>query len=189
MTKLTEHLQTLEKFDLIGLHMSEADLEYAFKHVFTQESVYQSLLRTDRRQLHQQVGEALETLFTAALKGEPQAEAPDDLPLILAYHFEISGDTERALNYLKIAGAEAAVAYANQEAIELYSRALALLDESDYSRRWDLLAEREKVLDRLGERRAALKTRYAAFDHPAAREICLWLEGYWTVTDELVQTQ
>ena len=53
MTKLVEHLQTLEKFDLIGLQMSEADLEYAFKHVFTQESVYQSLLRTDRRQLHQ----------------------------------------------------------------------------------------------------------------------------------------
>jgi hypothetical protein len=34
-----------------------------------------------------------------------------------------------------------------------------------------------------------LKARYAAFDHPAAREICLWLEGYWAVTDELVQTQ
>jgi hypothetical protein len=53
----------------------------------------------------------------------------------------------------------------------------------------DVLALQDRGLDRLGERRAALKARYAAFDHPAAREISLWLDGYWNVTDELVQTQ
>jgi tetratricopeptide (TPR) repeat protein len=152
MTKLTEHLQTLEKFDLITPQKSETELEYAFRHVFTQESVYSSLLRSDRRELHQQVGEALETLFGAALNGDEQAGAPDDLALLLAYHFEKSGDAERALKYLRIAAAEAAAAYANQEAVELYSRALALLDDHDYAHRWDLLSERELVLDRLGER-------------------------------------
>lgn len=152
MTKLHEHLQTLEKSDIIGLQMSEADLEYAFKHVFTQESVYHSLLRTDRRQLHQQVGEALEMLFAPALRGEAQPDAPEDLPLLLAYHFDTSGDTGRALKYLKIAADKAAATYANQEASELYSRALALLDEQAYAERWDLLAARETVLDRLGER-------------------------------------
>ncbi|GAB4410196.1 MAG: hypothetical protein Fur0044_03850 [Anaerolineae bacterium] len=152
MINLTQHLQTLEKSDLITPQMSEADLEYIFKHVFTQESVYQSLLRTDRRQLHQQVGETLETLFAPALQGESQPDAPPDLPLLLAYHFETSGDTERALKYLKMAAEEAVAAYANQEAIELYSRALALLDNQDYANRWDLLAAREVVLDRLGER-------------------------------------
>ena len=34
-----------------------------------------------------------------------------------------------------------------------------------------------------------LRERYAAFDHPAAREIVAWLDGEWNVTDELVQTQ
>ena len=34
-----------------------------------------------------------------------------------------------------------------------------------------------------------LRERYAAFDRPAAREIVPWLDGYWAVTDELVQTQ
>ena len=53
----------------------------------------------------------------------------------------------------------------------------------------DLLTLQDRGLDRLGERRAALHARYAAFDHPAAREICSWLDGYWNVTDELVQTQ
>ena len=53
----------------------------------------------------------------------------------------------------------------------------------------DIVTLQDRGLDRLGERKAALKARYAAFDHPAAREISMWLEGYWTVTDELVQTQ
>ena len=53
----------------------------------------------------------------------------------------------------------------------------------------DLLAFQDRGLDRLGERRSVLRARYAAFDHPAAREILSWLDGYWNVTDELVQTQ
>jgi hypothetical protein len=53
----------------------------------------------------------------------------------------------------------------------------------------DILVLQDRGLDRLGERKANLLKRYAAFDHPAAREICLWLEGYWTVGEDLVQTQ
>jgi hyaluronoglucosaminidase len=53
----------------------------------------------------------------------------------------------------------------------------------------DLLTLQDRGRDRLGERRAALRDRYAAFDHPAAREILAWLDGHWAVTDELVQTQ
>lgn len=55
--------------------------------------------------------------------------------------------------------------------------------------RRDLLALEERGLDRLGDRRATLRERYAAFDHPAAREILAWLDGHWNVTDEEVQTQ
>lgn len=53
----------------------------------------------------------------------------------------------------------------------------------------DLLTLQDRGLDRLAERRQALRDRYAAFDHPAAREIVAWLDGHWDVTDELVQTQ
>jgi hypothetical protein len=53
----------------------------------------------------------------------------------------------------------------------------------------DLLSLQDRGLDRLGERRSALRARYAGFDHPAAREILAWLDGHWNVTDELVQTQ
>ena len=51
------------------------------------------------------------------------------------------------------------------------------------------LTLQDRGLDRLAERRAVLRTRYAAFDHPAAREILAWLDGQRNVTDEMVQTQ
>jgi hyaluronoglucosaminidase len=53
----------------------------------------------------------------------------------------------------------------------------------------DLIVLQDRGLDRLGDRRAALRETYAGFDHPGAREILAWLDGAWQVTGELVQTQ
>jgi hyaluronoglucosaminidase len=53
----------------------------------------------------------------------------------------------------------------------------------------DLLALQDRGKDRLGDRIATLRERYAAFDHPAAREIVAWLDGAWDVTDKEVRTQ
>lgn len=55
--------------------------------------------------------------------------------------------------------------------------------------REDLLTLQEVGRDRLGEREAALRERYGAEDHPAAREIVAWLDGAYRITDEIVQTQ
>jgi len=55
--------------------------------------------------------------------------------------------------------------------------------------RLDILTLQDRGLDRLGERRAALQERYAAYDHPGAKEITAWLDGHYAVTDEEVQTQ
>ena len=53
----------------------------------------------------------------------------------------------------------------------------------------DLLPLQDVGLDRLGERAQLLRERYAAFEHPAAREIIAWLNGEYRISDELVQTQ
>jgi hypothetical protein len=55
--------------------------------------------------------------------------------------------------------------------------------------RLDLLVLQDRGRDRLGDRLERLRERYAAFDHPAAREIVAWLDGKWVVTDADVQTQ
>lgn len=53
----------------------------------------------------------------------------------------------------------------------------------------DVLLLQDVGLDRLGEHEPRLRERYAAFDHPGAREIIAWLDGHYRITDEIVQTQ
>ena len=79
-------------------------------------------------------------------------------------------------------------AYEYGAAFDRAARAV-LGDELGERVRRDLLALQDRGLDRLGERRIVLRERYSAFEHPGAREIVDWLDGCWTVTDELVQTQ
>jgi hyaluronoglucosaminidase len=55
--------------------------------------------------------------------------------------------------------------------------------------REDLLAFQDAGLHRLDERKTALSNKYAAIDHPIAREVCTWLRGDYAVSAELVQTQ
>ena len=55
--------------------------------------------------------------------------------------------------------------------------------------REDLLTLQDIGLDRLDAKAATLRERYAAVDHPGAREIILWLDGGYRITDEIVQTQ
>jgi hyaluronoglucosaminidase len=53
----------------------------------------------------------------------------------------------------------------------------------------DLLTLQDTGLDNLGERRATLRERYAAIDHPAAREVVGWLDGAYAVEVDKVETQ
>jgi tetratricopeptide (TPR) repeat protein len=100
---------------------------------------------SERRRLHQRIGQVLEEVLRHKLDENENA-------LLLAHHFEHSGDKERALKYLLQAAADASRRYANQEAKTLYNRGLALLERADYANRWEILAGLEKILDRLGER-------------------------------------
>ena len=54
----------------------------------------------------------------------------------------------------------------------------------------DLLTLNDSGLDRLSEeRKVKLAARYAAVDHPAAREVVDWLSGGYAITGEMLQTQ
>jgi hyaluronoglucosaminidase len=49
----------------------------------------------------------------------------------------------------------------------------------------DIIALQDTGLDRLGDRVARLRERYARFDHPAAKEIVGWLDGEYRFTTEI----
>jgi hyaluronoglucosaminidase len=55
--------------------------------------------------------------------------------------------------------------------------------------RADMLRFQDSGLERIGEDAEKLSAKYAAIDHPAAREIVDWLGGGYAITGEMLQTQ
>jgi class 3 adenylate cyclase/predicted ATPase len=94
------------------------EVEYLFKHALTQEMAYSSLLQDRRKVLHERTAQALETLYATTL-GEHYSE--------LAHHYTRSGKTEKAVEYLHLAGQQAIQRSANEEAITHLTTALELL--------------------------------------------------------------
>ncbi len=115
---LDSNLLQLENASLVR-RLDDPDPSYVFKHTLTQETAYDSLLRTRRAELHRQVAEAIQGLF------------PDQLEqnaAVLAQHYEQAGIDDKALAYSIMAGDMAQRAYAHPEALSFYDRALALAD-------------------------------------------------------------
>jgi len=101
-----------------------ANTEFAFRHVLVSDAIYDTLLKRSRSDLHGQVGEAIETLFTGHL--EEQVE-------LLARHFALSPQRDRALHYLILAGQKAAQNYVNGQARQHYEQAFALLPQTTHT--------------------------------------------------------
>jgi class 3 adenylate cyclase/tetratricopeptide (TPR) repeat protein len=96
------------------------DLEYTFKHALTHEVAYKGVLQDRRRALHATILETLERLHADRL-GE-HAE-------MLAHHAVRAGIPDKAIRYLREAGAKATAHSASREAVDFLERALALLAE------------------------------------------------------------
>jgi tetratricopeptide (TPR) repeat protein len=122
MTRASTGLETLlgqiEQAQLVR-RSGEPERAYLFKHVLVQDAAYASLLKQDRKHLHQLVGETLERRAFGADRVEEFAPQ-------LAHHFGEAGDLERALKYFMLAGDQAARVYALSEANQHYTRALDL---------------------------------------------------------------
>ncbi len=123
---LTAQLNTLESSGLIRQVQTRPDLEYLFRHALVQEAAYASLVRQDRRQLHRSVGETIEQLFAN------QASSPELAPL-LARHFDLAAELDRALKYYALAADQAAQQYANVEAVAHYARAIEIARQQESS--------------------------------------------------------
>jgi hyaluronoglucosaminidase len=68
--------------------------------------------------------------------------------------------------------------------------AIEVLGEELGDQLWrDVLQLQDVGLDRLGDRAADLRARYAPFKHPGAREVLAWLDGAYRITDAVVQEQ
>ncbi len=95
------------------------EIEYTFKHALTHEVAYGSLLHETRRALHARIVDAIERLYAGRL-GEHVER--------LAHHALRGGLRERAVDYLRQAGAKAAARSAHREAVGFFEQALEILE-------------------------------------------------------------
>jgi class 3 adenylate cyclase/predicted ATPase len=91
---------------------------YLFKHALIQDTAYQSLLKSKRQQLHQQVARILAEQF---------ADLKETQPELLAHHYTEAGLTEQAIPYWQQAGQRAASRSANSEASNHLTKGIELL--------------------------------------------------------------
>ena len=96
-----------------------------FAHALIRDTAYHRLTRSRRVQLHRQVGEAFEVLYSSDLDAH-LAE--------LAHHFfeaAAAGDGQRAVDYARRAGSRAVALLAYEEAVRLYDMAIEALGPDD----------------------------------------------------------
>lgn len=113
----TEELERL----LARLQLSEfiyeqpafPEVEYVFKHAYTQDVAYKSLLAECRRLLHERAGAAIEVAYANSL---------DDHLSELARHYERSGNAAKAVEYLERAGLQQFCAPAIRRRLRYLSR-------------------------------------------------------------------
>ncbi len=94
------------------------ELEYTFRHALTHEVAYGSLLQERRRALHARIVEAIEQLYPERLTEQVER---------LANHAFLAEQWEKALGYLRQAGAKAAARSAHREAVVYFEQALGAL--------------------------------------------------------------
>ncbi len=146
--RLPNALQILKAAGLIHQTRVVPDAAYRFKHVLTQETAYASLLEHQRKELHGQVGKAIEDLYPSRLE--------DHLDR-LAYHFSRAEEWRKAVEY-GLRSADRSTALSNfSEALQLLERAQGWLSRLPQgSERQELLIQillrQERLCETLGYR-------------------------------------
>jgi len=118
-------------------------IRYIFRHALLRDAAYSMQLLTRQRELHALAVSAMEMLYAHEL-GPHYGE--------LSYHAERANLIEKALLYLPIAARLATNTYQNKQAVEYFSRALALTPPENLHVQFDHLLSRAKLYGLMGER-------------------------------------
>ena len=149
---VTESLNNLQKADLIeerGLSI-ELGAAYNFKSTLIRDVTYESILTSQRKKLHLQIGEFLQDF-------EDNNEITSQF---LAHHFKMAENFCLELLYRIQSARQARDIFANHEAYHEYTRALEILDileaengqtKAILTQRFKLVKERIEILYHLGQ--------------------------------------
>jgi tetratricopeptide (TPR) repeat protein len=116
--RLQQELRQLVEAELVYQSGLPPQARYLFKHALVQETAYQSLLKSRRQRLHQQVAQVLEEQFPDTVERQPE---------LVAHHYSEAGLTAHAIPYYERAGERARQRSAHAEAISHLTKGLELL--------------------------------------------------------------
>jgi len=114
---LNEQLSLLTRLGITDLEAPTPELTYFFKHVITQEVIYNLLTFAQRKQLHCAIAEWYEKNYSEDLS--PYYSR-------LAHHWLKGEVAEKAIHFLDKAGAQALELYSNEDVVRFISRAIEL---------------------------------------------------------------
>ena len=149
---LKSHLAQLETAQLVR-RVVETEPAFIFKHALTQETVYQSVLRHRRREIHRLVAQAYEV--------EYGNQCLDEYAAILAQHYAQAGDDAKEFEYSWHAADVAMRMNANVEATMYFGRAIEIakrpgVETHDYASLQNLYLKRGRAFELCGQYDAAL---------------------------------
>jgi adenylate cyclase len=181
----------LERLTALGMVVERpqaGEKMYAFRHLLTQETIYNSLLRSQRPTLHRTVAECIEYLYAEDLRNHAE---------VLALHYDRAYVRTKAMRYALLAGERARERFANRDAIEYYSRALQISQHlGGYgAERWQAAIGLGEVLQHVGEYDEAIACYQAALEEwsDAAPQSRAWamlrLGQVWDKRGELEEAE
>jgi class 3 adenylate cyclase/tetratricopeptide (TPR) repeat protein len=115
--EIDRRLGHLKEIQLIRERKRMEELEYLFKHALAQEAAYESILIQRRKEIHQKVARSIEKVFQDRLH---------DFYGMLAYHYSMGEDLDKAEDYMIKAGEEAMKSAASSEALGYFEEALSI---------------------------------------------------------------
>jgi class 3 adenylate cyclase/predicted ATPase len=116
--ELLRLLSSLQHKEFLYEQPTLPEVEYRFKHALTQDVAYGTVLQERRKALHEHTAQAIEELYNANI---------EDYYGESARHYTQSGNTQKAVEYLGLAGQQAARRSAHAEAVNHLIAALELL--------------------------------------------------------------
>ena len=118
--ELKSYLLALQGLEFIYEKQLFPELEYIFKHALLQEVAYNSLLLKRRSEIHEKIGNAIESLYSEKLEAFYE---------ILAYHYSKGNNPDKACQYLKLSGNKATRNHSVWEAFRFYKDAIDKLNQ------------------------------------------------------------
>jgi tetratricopeptide (TPR) repeat protein len=125
--ELLSHFSVLKDSELLYERGIYPQSTYIFKHALTQEVAYNSLLLKRRKEVHEKVGRAIEQIYPERL---------EEFYEIMAFHYSMSENSEKAYQYLKLSGEKAMRNYSNWEAFRFYKEAINALNQLPETEEW-----------------------------------------------------